>query len=308
MPTMLRSTRPRLTDLADRGAARARCCRHRRGCPASAADRQHLAGGIFRVTEAARPSLLIDEADTFAHENDELRGVHQQFAFPRRRIRDPRRRRRRGLRAAEVLDLGADGDASIGKDASTITDRSIMIKMERKTPDQTVARMRIDRAGFNVLCRKVARWVADNDGRLRSRRPGRPAAVNDGTPTIGASCWRSPTEPAATGRRAREAAIGLAPPKRTPRRSACSCSPTSRRCSTRVEKIWSMIVERLDEMRGSHGRVRSGRKPIAPRDGEAAQDVQDRRDADPARGGGTKGYDGPRIMRGVEAVFILQKL
>jgi putative DNA primase/helicase len=70
--------------------------------------------------------------------------------------------------------------ASIGKVASTIADRSIMIGMERKAPGQTVARMRVDRdEGFGELASKADRWIADHFEALRSADPDVPRALND---------------------------------------------------------------------------------------------------------------------------------
>jgi Protein of unknown function (DUF3631) len=135
---------------------------------------------MFRVIEAAKPSLMIDEADSFAQEADELRGVinssHCQLdayvirAVP---VGDDYEARRFSTWAPMAI-------ASIGRVASTIADRSIVIGMERKTPGQTVARMRADRDdGFGVLASKAARWVADHFEALRQADPETPAALND---------------------------------------------------------------------------------------------------------------------------------
>ena len=50
-------------------------CRVASGC-ATAVYRYATAAAIFRVVELQRPTLLIDEADTFLPENEELRGIH----------------------------------------------------------------------------------------------------------------------------------------------------------------------------------------------------------------------------------------
>jgi hypothetical protein len=135
---------------------------------------------LFRVVEAAKPSLLIDEADSFAHENEELRGVinssHCRLdAFVVRAVPagDDYEARRFSTWAPMAI-------ASIGKVASTIADRSIIIGMERKPLGETVARMRSDRDdGFGVLARKAARWVADHLEQLRQSDPDVPQALND---------------------------------------------------------------------------------------------------------------------------------
>jgi hypothetical protein len=135
---------------------------------------------MFRVIEAAKPSLLIDEADSFAQEADELRGVinssHCRLdAYVIRAVPagDDYEARRFSTWAPMAI-------ASIGKLAATIADRSIRIAMERKAPGQPVARMRADRDdGFGVLASKAARWVADHFEALRQADPEMPAALND---------------------------------------------------------------------------------------------------------------------------------
>jgi hypothetical protein len=58
---------------------------------------------LFRVIEAMRPTLLLDEADTYLRDNDDLRGVLD--AGHRSDGADPHRRRQ--PRAAPVLGMGA---------------------------------------------------------------------------------------------------------------------------------------------------------------------------------------------------------
>ena len=135
---------------------------------------------MFRLIEAAKPVLLIDEADSFAHDNEELRGVINSShcvldAFVIRAVPagDDYEARRFSTWAAMAI-------ASIGRVAATIADRSIMIGMERKAPGVTVARMRADRDdGFGVLASKAARWVADHLEDLRSADPDVLWALND---------------------------------------------------------------------------------------------------------------------------------
>ena len=135
---------------------------------------------MFRVIEACKPTLLIDEADSFAHENEELRGVinssHCRLdAFVIRAVPAGDY-----YEARQFSTWAAMAIASIGKVASTIADRSIMIPMERKAPGQKVERMRVDRDdGFGVLASKAARWVADHLEELRQADPDVPRALND---------------------------------------------------------------------------------------------------------------------------------
>jgi Protein of unknown function (DUF3631) len=65
--------------------------------------------------------------------------------------------------------------AGIGAMPGTITSRSIAIKMERKLPHERVARL-THRTGhdLNLICRKMARWVADNRSSLEAAEPAVP--------------------------------------------------------------------------------------------------------------------------------------
>ena len=132
------------------------------------------------LVEAAKPTLLIDEADSFAHENEELRGVinssHCRLdAYVIRAVPAGD-----DYQARQFSTWAAMAIASIGKVASTIADRSIMIPMERKALGQKVERMRVDRDdGFGVLASKAARWVADHLEELRQADPDVPRALND---------------------------------------------------------------------------------------------------------------------------------
>ena len=143
---------------------------------------------LFRAIEEARPTLLIDEADTFLHGNEELRGIlnsgyTRKTAYVVRvasETRDPERGRRNerngsGLRryscwCPKVI-------AAIGKLPETLMDRCIPITMQRKTAREVCARVR-HLSGF-LLRRKCARWVEDHQDEIASARPEIPSALND---------------------------------------------------------------------------------------------------------------------------------
>ena len=135
---------------------------------------------VFRVVEAAKPVLLIDEADSFAHEDEVLRGVinssHCRLdAFVIRAVPAGD-----DYEARQFSTWAPMAIASIGRIASTIADRSVIIAMERKPPGVTIARMRADRDdGFAVLASKTARWVADHLDALRQADPDVPRVLND---------------------------------------------------------------------------------------------------------------------------------
>ncbi|MBI3782092.1 MAG: DUF3631 domain-containing protein [Deltaproteobacteria bacterium] len=147
------------------------------------AHRTIVAGSIttaalFRIVEAMSPTLLIDEADTFLAEREELRGIlnagHTRSSQVIRTVGDDHE-----PRAFRVF--GAKALAAIGALPSTIEDRSIMIRMARKTARETVERLRRDRIERELesLRRRCARWAADNCERLRESDPTVPSELHD---------------------------------------------------------------------------------------------------------------------------------
>jgi putative DNA primase/helicase len=127
------------------------------------------ASSIFRVIELVRPTLLIDEADTFLKENDELRGVlnsgHRRGGSVLRTVGDDHEPRQFSTWAPVAI-------AMIGRLPDTLEDRSVTVRLCRRKPDETIAVFRDDRADdFRRLARMAARWAADNGERLRLHDP-----------------------------------------------------------------------------------------------------------------------------------------
>jgi putative DNA primase/helicase len=138
------------------------------------------ASGVFRTVEALRPlSLLIDEADTFMRDNEELRGV----------LNSGYERSGQVIRVVERKDehvpvvfatycpvaLAAIGDLSL-----TLADRALPIRLQRKAHADRVEKLRAsgNRAALTDLRRKLARWAKDCFGDL-SNDPPVPEALND---------------------------------------------------------------------------------------------------------------------------------
>lgn len=137
------------------------------------------AASLYRVVEKYRPTLLIDEADTFLGDSDELRGIINS-----------------GHRRSSAYVLRCDGDnleprsfstwcpkaiALIGKLADTLDDRSIQIRMERKMAKDQVQRLRSDLIGkeTDLIRRKAARWARDRGAGLREADPRIPSELHD---------------------------------------------------------------------------------------------------------------------------------
>jgi len=132
---------------------------------------------LFRSIEKWRPSLMIDEADTFMKDNEDLRGIlnsgHTRDQYLIRCEPD--------THEPVMFDAwGPKAVALIGSLPDTLEDRSIAIRMNRKTDSEAAERLRSDRDyGFGELVSKCARWVTDNMGRLKACDPVLPAALHD---------------------------------------------------------------------------------------------------------------------------------
>ena len=134
---------------------------------------------VYRVIEERGVSLVLDEADTFmTAEKAELIGIlnsghTRTSAFVVRTVGDTHETKIFSTWCAKVAAL-------IGPLPPTLQDRSIVVQLERKRPDQTVDRRRADRTLDLVeLCRKASRWAADHAEELAERDPAAPERLDD---------------------------------------------------------------------------------------------------------------------------------
>jgi putative DNA primase/helicase len=143
------------------------------------------AAALFRAIDKWRPTVLIDEADSFVGENDELRNVvnsgHQRAAaYVIRAVGEDYEPKRFGTWAPKVV-------AQIGNLFATWASRAIQIELKRKAAFEKVTPLRLDRLGhLEPLKRQAARFVLDNQVALRAADPELPAEL-DGRP---ADNWR----------------------------------------------------------------------------------------------------------------------
>jgi putative DNA primase/helicase len=133
------------------------------------------AASLFRVIEPHRPVILIDEADTFLGDNEELLGIlnqgHRRGGQVLRTVGDDHEPRAFAVHAPAAI-------AKIGHLPGTLADRSITIQLRRLAPGEKVARFRAGRAPeLAELARKAARWVADNQTSIEGREPGIPDQI-----------------------------------------------------------------------------------------------------------------------------------
>jgi len=135
------------------------------------------AAAVFRAIEMAQPTLLIDEADTFLRNNEELRGIlnsgHRKGGSTLRCVGENHEPREFSTWAPAAI-------AMIGRLPDTLEDRSIAIRLRRRRSDEAIQRLRIDRAkDLDELARKIARWVADNIIGLSAADPAMPAILSN---------------------------------------------------------------------------------------------------------------------------------
>ncbi|WP_174769873.1 DUF3631 domain-containing protein [Paraburkholderia hayleyella] len=125
---------------------------------------------LFRAIEAWKPTLLIDEADAFMRENEELRGLlncghTRDSAYVVRTVGDDHMPK-------QFFVWGAKAIAGIGHLADTLMDRSITLELRRKLAHEQVDKLRHAEPGlFERLRAKLARWADDNEETVRVARP-----------------------------------------------------------------------------------------------------------------------------------------
>jgi hypothetical protein len=139
------------------------------------------ASAVFRYVDEVRPTLLIDEADTFVKDNEELRGIlnsgHTKpaaYVVRNVEINGAHKPRRFSTWAPKAI-------ATIRSLADTLEDRSVVVTLQRKAPSAKVDRLRRrDNDDFACLRRKAARWAQDNLPNLSGDpNPEIPPKLND---------------------------------------------------------------------------------------------------------------------------------
>src|SRR5215211_7642221 len=130
---------------------------------------------VFRVVEAYRPTLLVDEADTFLRKNDELRGVinsgHRKGGSVLRTVGDGHEPRAFSTYSACAIVL-------IGKLPDTLHDRSLVINLKRRLPSERIEQFRPNRAGhLDELTSKIARWAQDHEIEIAEADPEMPPDI-----------------------------------------------------------------------------------------------------------------------------------
>ena len=156
---------------------------------------------LYRAIEELRPTLLIDEAETFLKGNAPLRGIlnsgyTQKMGYVLRITNEPleddtsprpsplggegSRRRGRGSRLARYSCFGPKAIAQIGHLPETLADRCLVIRLQRKLESEERVKIRdLDKAVMERLRRQCARFVLDHRAEIARARPELPRSLND---------------------------------------------------------------------------------------------------------------------------------
>lgn len=132
---------------------------------------------LFRSIEKYKPTLFIDEADSFLKQNEEMRGVlNEGFEVGgcvTRTVGENHDPTKFNVFCAKVI-------CGIGHLSETLNDRSIFLELRRKGKDEHRERLRhANPAEFDEIQRKLARWAEDNMDALQYAQPDLPEALDD---------------------------------------------------------------------------------------------------------------------------------
>jgi len=143
------------------------------------------AAALFRAVAAGAPTLLFDEADTYfgpkvADRHEELRALvnagHRRGAVAYRCVGEGGNMQVREFPAYAAVALAGLGDLP-----DTILDRSVVVRMRRRAPDETLEPFRHRKAAprARALADRVAAWVKANADAIAAAEPAMPAGITD---------------------------------------------------------------------------------------------------------------------------------
>jgi hypothetical protein len=138
-------------------------------------------GALTRVIDQYAPTLLIDEADTIFVNGGkaELRGIlnaglYRSNAFVLRCVGGRKQPRICSVWSPKALAL-------IGRLPDILEDRSIVIPMRRRNPEEHVDLLYVERlfVELEAVRRKAVRWAPDHLGKLGNIAPRLPEGLHD---------------------------------------------------------------------------------------------------------------------------------
>jgi hypothetical protein len=132
---------------------------------------------VFRSIEAFSPTLLVDEGDSFISLSEELRGIlngghTRDTAYVMRTVGDEHEPRLFSTWCPKAIAL-------IGHLPDTLADRSIVVPMKRRAPNEHVERLLHRPGQFGALRRQAARWAANHRSDLEGADPLVPDRLDD---------------------------------------------------------------------------------------------------------------------------------
>ncbi len=131
---------------------------------------------VFRVTDYFKPTLLLDEADTFLGDSEGLRGIlnsgHMRSqAYVTRVVGDD-------FQVSMFSTWTPKAVALIGELRGTLADRSITIRMRRRAHTERIERLQLHRlAEMEDVRSMAARWALDHLESLRLAEPEIPKGI-----------------------------------------------------------------------------------------------------------------------------------
>jgi putative DNA primase/helicase len=132
---------------------------------------------LFRIIEACRPTMLLDEGNKTLANNLEIQAV----------LNDGHRRGGQTLRNVAVGDdyeprafstYSAMAIAFLKHLPPELHDRSVAIEMDRALQGERIEQFRLDRVDHLVtIARKIARWAQDHAARIGAADPAMPSGI-----------------------------------------------------------------------------------------------------------------------------------
>jgi Protein of unknown function (DUF3631) len=131
---------------------------------------------LFRAVEQFQPTVLLDETEKYVEHGSDLHALinegHCKGATVLRVLGDK-------LELREFSIFGAVAFCRNGKLPDDLEQRSIVIEMQRRRPDEPLAELRDDRAGsLEAIARKCARWADDHAVAVKDTDPDMGGLIN----------------------------------------------------------------------------------------------------------------------------------
>ena len=220
------------------------------------------APALFRLVDRYSPTLLVDEADTFLKNQEQMRGIlnsgHRRSSATIIRIDAGRVPRPYGTWAPKVIGC-------IGNLPDTLADRSVAIRLQRKRREDIVEHLRFEGlAHLRWLRSRLSRWAQEHLEELRIADPEIPRPLHDRA----ADNWRALFAIAeAVGgswpERARSAAVRLSGNREEAETTAAALLADIREVFTDIDRMESrLLVSALASKEGSPWAEWRGGRPI----------------------------------------------